>query len=169
LTILIDDAGSGDILWGVVIGAYRLESDSFVYDLIDVSFFKNELFKERKYLSEAAKISIKLVERLNILENEKINICQGDILNEAAKALTEKYGEVRIGRVKIEGRAQELVESAYTDELRNLGYEVRPDRTDKWGKSFWHMYEWVKDDTSRIRWVKTGFPNLKRYKLFQNL
>jgi len=169
LTILIDDAGSGDILWGVVIGAYRPETDSFIYDIIDVSFFKNELYNERQYLQEAAKISIKLIDRLGILENEKIQICQGDILNEAAKALIEKFGEDRIERTRIEGRAQELVEIAYTDELRNLGYEVRPDRTDKWGKNFWHMYDWVKDDTNRIKWVKTGFPNLKRYKLFQNL
>ena len=169
MTILIDDAGSGDILWGVVIGAYRPESDSFIYDLINISFFKNELYKERAYLTEAAKISINLVERLKIRENEKIQICQGDILNVAAEKLLEKYGEDRIERTKIEGRAQELVEIAYTDELRNLGYEVRPDRTDKWGKSFWHMYDWVKEDTSRIKWVKTGFPNLKRYKLFQNI
>lgn len=167
MTILIDDAGTGDLLWGVVIGAYKPETDTFLYDIIDVSFFKEGNFQEKRYLEDAAKIALSLVDRLDHKADEKIKVCQGDVLNVAAEELKEKYGEGIIERVHVEGRAQKLVELAYTDELRNLGYEPIPDRTERWGKSFWHMYDWVKrDPENRVQWVKTGFPNLKKFRIF---
>jgi len=167
LTILIDDAGTGDLLWGVVIGAYQPETDTFLYDIIDVSFFKEGSFQEKRHFEEAAKIALRLVEHFDPKPDERIKVCQGDVLNVAAEALKEKYGEDIIERVHVEGRAQRLVELAYTDELRNLGYEPITDRTEKWGKSFWHMYDWVKrDPKNRVQWVKTGFPNLKKFRIF---
>ncbi len=168
MTILIDDAGTGDLLWGVVIGAYQPETDTFLYDIIDVSFFKPGAFEEKVHYEEAARITLSLVERLERKPDEKIKVCQGDVLNIAAEKLREKYGEDAVERVHVEGRAQELIEGAYTDEIRNLGYEPMPDRTERWGKSFWHMYDWVKKDPrGRVKWVKTGFPNLKKFKIFQ--
>jgi hypothetical protein len=111
---------------------------------------------------------MQLVERLAPKPDEKIKVCQGDILNVTAEKLKEKYSEDTVERVHVEGRAQELIEGAYTDEIRNLGYEPMPDRTERWGKSFWHMYDWVKKDPrGRVKWVKTGFPNLKKFKIFQ--
>jgi len=168
LTILIDDAGTGDLLWGVVIGAYQPETDIFIYDIIDVSFFKEKTFSEKKHFEEAANIALSLVGRLGPKTFEKIKVCQGDILNIAAERLKEQYGEEIVERVHVEGRAQELIEGAYINELRNLGYEAMPDRTEKWGKSFWHMYDWVKrDPEERVKWAKTGFPNLKKFRIFQ--
>ncbi len=167
MTISIDDAGTGDILWGIVIGAYREETDTFLYDLIPVSFFRDGNFQEKSYLKEAAAIALRLVERLIPGPDEKIRVCQGDVMNVTAEALKEVYGEGRIERIRVEGRAQELMEQAYTDELRNLGYEPLPDRTERWGKSFWHMYEWVRENPrERVKWVKTDFPNLKRFRIF---
>jgi len=168
LTIEIDDAGTGDILFGVVIGAYRPEDDHFIYDMIDVRYFQKPVYGKKRHLNEARRIAIRLVDRLGLREEEKILICTGDVLNEAAEALLERYGEEHIERGKIEGRAQFLVERAYTDELHNIGYEAREDRTDKWGKNFWHMYNWVrKDPARRLRWTKSAFPNLKKYPLFK--
>jgi len=168
LTIEIDDAGTGDILLGVVIGAYRPETDHFIYDMIDVRYFQVPVYGKKRHLNEARRMALRLVERLGLRDEEKILICTGDILNEAAEALLEQYGEERIERGKIEGRAQFLVERAYTDELRNIGYEPREDRLEKWGKNFWHMYSWVKRDPgARLRWTKSAFPNLKKYPLFR--
>jgi hypothetical protein len=168
LTIEIDDAGTGDILFGVVIGAYRPETDHFLYDMIDVRYFQEPVYGKKRHLNEARRIALRLVDRLVLGEEEKILICTGDILNEAAEALLEQYGEDRIERGKIEGRAQFLVERAYTNELRNIGYEPREDRTEKWGKNFWHMYNWVKQNPKeRLRWTKSAFPNLKKYPLFK--
>ena len=168
MTIQIDDAGTGDILFGAVIGAYRPETDHFIYDLIDVKFFQEPLYGNGQHYEEAKKISIELVTRLNPKEDEKIIICQGDILDKAAEALTEEYDEDKIERGKIEGRGQYLVELAYTNELRNIGYEPIDERTEKWGKNFWDMYNWIKKKPSkRIKLSKSGFPNLKKYPLFR--
>jgi hypothetical protein len=167
MTIIIDDAGSGDLLWGIVIGAYRPESDVFIYDIIPVEQFQEPIYTEKRHFTEAALISKRLVSRLELAENEKIQICQGNILDETAKTLREQYGDERVERVHIEGRAQHLIELAYLEELRNLGYEPLPDRTEKWGKSFRSMLEWVKQKPERVKWVKSGFPNIQRMKLFQ--
>ena len=167
MTIQIDDAGYGDLLFGAVIGAYRPEKDDFVYDVIDVKYFQKPLFKTREYKKEAGQIARKLVQRLKPEENEKIELCQGDILDQAAEALNKTYGEDRISRTKIVGRAQTLIESAYLDEIRNLGYEPIPDRTEKWGKSFWHMYRWLKKNPKMLRYTKSGWPRLKRFNMFK--
>jgi hypothetical protein len=136
--------------------------------MIDVRYYQEPVYGRKRHLNEARRIALRLVERLGLGEDEKILICTGDVLNEAAEALLERYGEERIERGKIEGRAQFLVERAYTDELRNIGYEPREDRTEKWGKNFWHMYNWVKKDPKRrLRWTKSAFPNLKKYPLFR--
>ena len=168
MTILIDDAGYGDLLHGAVIGAYRPETQEFYYDVIHVKYFQTPLFLQREYLTEAKVISIKLVERMKPSENEKIQLCRGDILDVAAEALIEIYSEERVERIKIEGNAQDLIETAYLDEIRNLGYEPIPDRTEKWGKSFWHMYRWLKKNKKMIKYTKSGWPRLKKYKMFGN-
>lgn len=168
MTILIDDAGYGDLLHGAVIGAYRPETDEFIYDLIDVKYFQKPLFGKKEYQRQAGRIAKKLVKRLGLKDGERIEICQGDILDKAAEALGEINGEDRIKRVKIEGNAQELIESAYLDEIRNLGYEPIPDRTEKWGKSFWHMYRWLKANPKMIKYSKSGWPRLKRFRMFRS-
>ena len=167
MTILIDDAGSGDLLFGTVIGAYRPEDDLFIYDLINVKHFQMPLYKEKTHLREAKRISLELVERLKLREKEKIIICTGDILNVAAEALLEEYGDEVVERGKIEGRGQELVELAYINELKNIGYETIEERTEKWGKNFWDMYNWLKEDKRRLKFAKSAFPNLKKYPLFK--
>jgi len=167
LTILIDDAGSGDLLFGTVIGAYRPEDDIFIYDLINVKHFQMPLYAKKTHLVEAKRISLELVERLKLKEKEKIIICTGDILNVAAEALLEEYSEEVVERGKIEGRGQKLVELAYINELKNIGYETIEERTEKWGKNFWDMYNWLKADKRRLRFAKSAFPNLKKYPLFK--
>jgi hypothetical protein len=167
LTILIDDAGSGDLLFGTVIGAYRPEDEHFIYDLINVEHFQMPLYREKTHLDEAKRIALELVERLELREKEKIIVCTGDILNVAAEALLEKYGEEIVERGKIEGQGQKFVEFAYINELRNIGYEAIDERTEKWGKNFWDMYNWIKEDRSRLIFAKSAFPNLKKYPLFK--
>ena len=168
MTIQIDDAGYGDLLFGVVIGAYRPETDDFFYDVINVKYFQRPLFEKKGYLDEALHIARKLVKRLELEDGERIEICRGDILDKAADGLIEACGEKSLARVKVEGRAQHLVEEAYLDEIRNLGYEPLPDRTEKWGKSFWHMYRWLRNNPRMLRYVKSGWPRLQRFKLFRS-
>jgi len=117
MTIQIDDAGYGDLLFGVVIGAYQPETDRFIYDVVDVRFFQVPLFEKKTYLDEAGHIALRLVERLAPEDGERMEFCRGDILDRAAEALEEAYGDERVIRAKVEGRAQHLVEEAYLDEI----------------------------------------------------
>ena len=134
MTLIIDDAGSGDLLFGVVIGAYREETGEFKYDLIDVRFYQ-EIFREKEYLQESSRIVSKLVAWLNLKPDEAIHICQGCIFDVAAEELHKVYGEDRVKRVRVVGEAQRLTEIAYLDEIRNLGYEPLAEREEKRGKA----------------------------------
>jgi CxxC-x17-CxxC domain-containing protein len=166
VTIIVDDAGSGDLLFGVVIGAYKQETSHFKYDLIDVRFYQ-ENFKEKQYLQESSRIVSKLVAEFNPTPDEEIHICQGCIFDVAAENLRKTYGEDRVKRIHVEGEAQRLIEIAYLDEIRNLGYEPLAERDEKRGKNFFHMMRWLKDNPKMLRYAKTGWPKLKKYQLFQ--
>ncbi len=163
MTLEFDDAGVGDLLGGVVIGVYRSETREFSYDVIDVKFFQPPEFSRRTYLREASEIVSRAIERMRIQEDEPILICSSYLLERAARDLREKYGKDRVIVAKITSDAQRLVETAYLDEVRNLGYEPLAERDEKRGKSFFHMLRWLKRDRRRLKYAKTGWPRLKRY------
>jgi CxxC-x17-CxxC domain-containing protein len=166
MTIIVDDAGSGDLLFGVVIGAYREETGEFKYGLIDVKFYQ-ELFCEKEYLAEASRIVSQLVAALTAKPDEEIHVCQGCIFDTAVVELQKVYGEEHVSRVRVTGEAQRLTEIAYLDEIRNLGYEPLEEREAKRAKSFFHMMRWLKANPDMLRYAKTGWPRLKRYSLFR--
>jgi hypothetical protein len=145
LTVIVDDAGSGDLLFGVVVGAYREETGDFKYDLIDVRFYQ-EIFREKEYLQESSRVVSRLVTGFNLAPDEEIQICQGCIFDVAAEELRKVYGEDRVKRIRVVGEAQRLIEIAYLDEIRNLGYEPLAEREEKRGISFFHMMRWLKDN-----------------------
>jgi hypothetical protein len=97
---------------------------------------------------------------------EEIHICRGNIFDNAIEKIKRKYGEDRIHRVKVTGEAQDLTEIAYIDEVRNLGYEPIEERENKRAKSFFHMMSWLKKNPDMLKYAKTGWPRLRRYKLF---
>lgn len=168
MTIIIDDAGYGDLLFGVVIGAYRPETREFVYDTVDVKYFQRPLFSLKEYPAEVGRIALTLVKRIGLADDERVELCRGDILDEAAAALAERLGQERVARVKVEGETQRLTERAYLDEIRNLGYEPIEDRTKRWAKSFFHMLRWLRAHPEMMKWTKSGWPRLKRYKPFKD-
>ncbi len=168
VTITVDDAGSGDLLHGVVIGAYRDETQEFTYDLIDVKYFQTSLFRRKEYLTQSSKIVSQLVDKLKIKPEEQILICQGYIFDEAVEELRKAYGEDRVQRVKVVGEPQRLVEIAYLDEIRNLGYEPLTERDEKRAKSFFHMMHWLRDNPGMLRYAKTGWPRLARFRMFKS-
>jgi CxxC-x17-CxxC domain-containing protein len=166
VTVIVDDAGSGDLLFGVVVGVYREETKDFKYDMIDVRFYQ-EIFREKEYLQESSRVVSKLVAGFKPSAEEEIHICQGCIFDVAAEELRKVYGEERVKRIKVVGEAQRLIEIAYLDEIRNLGYEPMAEREEKRGKSFFHMMRWLKNNPEMLKYAKTGWPRLKNYHLFE--
>jgi hypothetical protein len=167
MTIIVDDAGSGDILFGVVLGAYRSETQEFKYDVVSVKYFQSNRFRRKEYLGQSSKIVFRLLDRLHTRKGESIMLCRSYIFDTAAKDLAEKYGDSKITRVKVTGEPQYLTETAYVDEIRNLGYEPIKMREQKRAKSFFHMLRWLREDPRRIKHAKTGWPRLSRYHPFR--
>ena len=163
MTLQIDDAGVGDLLDGVVIGAYRPETSEFAYEIVGVEFFQQPNFGRKAYLEEASRIVMKIIDKMKLTENEPVLICSSYIFEKAVRELEEKYGKERVTVTKITGQAQRFVETAYLDEVRNLGYEPLSEREEKRARNFFDMLRWVKKDPRRFKHAKTGWPRLKRY------
>ena len=164
----MDDAGTGDLLFGVVISAFRDSTREFRYDAIDVKYFKTRAFSRKAYLKQCSKIVSKLLAEMKPKAEEEIHICRGYIFDDVIEKLKRKYGEDRIRRVKVTGEPQDLTEIAYRDELRNLGYEPLEKRENKRAESFFHMMRWLNKNPDMLKCAKTGWPRLQRYKLFRS-
>jgi hypothetical protein len=119
-------------------------------------------------MKQAAKIVTKLLNEMKPKKDEQIHICRGYIFDDALERLNRKYGEDRVQRIKVVGEAQDLTETAYLDEIRNLGYEPLEERETKRAKNFFHMMNWLKKNPDMLKYAKTGWPRLQRYKLFKN-
>ncbi len=169
MTIVIDDAGSGDLLFGVIIGAYRPESQEFEYGVVDVQYFQFPRFRRKEYLRQTSKIVFHLLDKLARKRDEIILICRGAIFDRALEDLKNQIGASKIRNIKVTGEPQRLVETAYLDEIRNLGYEPLDERESKRAKSFFHMMKWLGRNPSKIRYAKTGWPRLSRYRMFRSL
>ena len=168
MTIVIDDAGIGDLLFGVVVGAYRSETHEFKYEVLDVKYFRPPRFRSKEYLKQASRIVFQLLDRLELEANEKIQICQGYIFDEAVKDLKDRYDADRVYRIRVTGEPQRLTETAYLDELRNLGYEPIDERDKKRATSFFHMMNWLEKNPDKLIYAKTGWPRLSRYRQFKS-
>jgi hypothetical protein len=163
LTIQVDDAGVGDLLFGAIVGAHRKETEEFHYDVIPVSYFQSPDFRRKLYLKKATELTLRLLDEMRLGPDEVIEICSSFLFDETRPRLTDQYGKDRVNVSVISGKAQDNVETAYLDEIRNLGYSPLPDRDEKRASSFFHMLRWVKSDPTRLRLAKTGWPRLKRY------
>jgi hypothetical protein len=157
----------GDLLFGVVIGAFRCETQEFRYDVLDVKYFRPPRFQSKQYLEQASTVVFQLLAKLGLKKDEPIQICRGYIFDEAANGLRELFGDNQISRIKVTGEPQRLTEIAYLDEIRNLGYEPVKERDEKKAKSFFHMMNWLQRNPEKLVYAKTGWPRLQRYNLFR--
>ncbi len=163
MTVQIDDAGVGDLLYGVVVGTHRKETGEFHYDVIPVKYFQDPLFRRKQYQKKATELALRLLNEMKLKDGEEIEICSSFLFDETRPELVRKFGDQRVKVAAIVGEAQDRVEGAYLDELRNLGYEPIVERDEKRARSFFHMLRWVKNDPQRLRYAKTGWPRLRRY------
>ncbi len=163
MTIQVDDAGVGDLLFGVIVGAHRRETGEFHYDVIPVSYFQSPDFRRKLYLKKATELTLRLIHEMKLGADEQIEICSSFLFDETRETLFDKFGKDRVRVSVISGEAQNNVETAYLDEVRNLGYEPITERDEKRARSFFHMLRWVKNNPDRLKYAKTGWPRLRRY------
>ena len=156
------------MLFGVVIGAFRTETQEFTYDVVDVKYFRYPGFRSKEYLRQTSDIVFKLLAKLKLRKDEQIQICRGYVFDEAVNRLKDMYSDHQIERVIVTGEPQRLTEIAYLDEIRNLGYEPVAERDEKKAKSFFHMMNWLRNNPEKLVYAKTGWPRLQRYNLFRD-
>ncbi len=164
--ILIDDAGWGDLLLGVVIGALKLPGRRYMERRIPVSSFQSPNFEHKRYLGDAVKIAEEIVEVMQPVRETRFKVCSGYVLSSIRRYLREQGFNVE--EAEITGDLQELVERSYVEWCKEVGVPTER-RRDK--RDFWTLLEWVAEKPKhREKLVKTGWKSWKqkwREKAFQ--
>jgi hypothetical protein len=156
--ILMDDAGWGDLILGVVIGTFKLPDRRYLERRISVSSFQPPNFENKQYLDDAVNIADEVVEVMQPDRETRFKICSGYVLSSIRNHLRDQGFNVE--EVEIEGELQEMVEKGYLKWCKEVGVP-RERLEDK--KRFWTLLEWVAEKPKiREKLVKTGWKSWKR-------
>ena len=156
--ILIDDAGWGDLILGVVIGALKLPDRKYMERRIPVSSFQPPNFEDKRYLDDAVKIAKEIVEVMRPDRETYFQICSGYVLSSIRRHLRDQGFNVE--KTEITGELQEMVERSYVEWCKEVGVP-----TERLGDKsrFWTLLEWVAEKPRiREKLVKTGWKSWKQ-------
>jgi len=156
--ILIDDAGWGDFILGVVIGALKLPDRKYLERRIPVSSFQPPNFENKQYLDDAVKIADEIVKVMQPDVETKFKVCSGYVLSSMRRHLRDRGFSVE--EVEITGELQKMVERSYVRWCIEVGVpaEILEDE-----RSFWALLEWVGERPDlREKLVKTGWKSWKQ-------
>ncbi len=155
--ILIDDAGWGDLILGVVIGALKLPDRRYLDRRIPVSSFQPPNFENKRYLDDAVKIAEEIVKVMQPDMETNFKVCSGYVLSSIRRHLRNQGFNVE--EVEITGELQEMVERSYVRWCTEVG--VPEERLDK--RRFSTLLEWVAEKPEiREKLVKTGWKSWKQ-------
>ena len=153
--ILIDDAGWGDIILGVVIGALKLPERRYMERRIPVSSFQSPNFEQKQYLEDTAKIAEEFVEVMHPDEETYFEVCSGFVLSRIQTYL--KNQGFHVDKAKIAGELQERVEKGFIDWCVEVGVP-REKLEIQSRRRFYTLLEWVAEKIEiREKLVKTGW------------
>jgi len=165
--ILIDGAGWGDLILGVVIGALKPPDPRYMERRISVSSFQPPNFENKKYLDDAVKIADEIVEVMRPEVETNFKVCSGYVLSGIRRHLRERGFKVE--EVEATGELQEKVERSYIRWCKEIG--VPAERLED-KRRYWTFLEWVAERPwLREKLVKTGWKSWKtkwREKAFQD-
>jgi hypothetical protein len=152
-TILIDDAGWGDLILGAVIGALKLPDHKYMERRIPVIAFQQPNFENKSYLEEAVRIAREIVDVMQADQQTCFKVCSGFILSRVRSYLQEQGFHVE--KMVITGELQEMVEKSFVDWCVEVG--VPKDRLEN-KRRFYPILDWVADMFElREHLVKTGW------------
>ena len=151
--ILIDDAGWGDLILGVVIGALKPPDRRYMERRIPVSSFQPPNFENKRYLDDAVMIAEEIVEVMQPDRETRFRVCSGYVLSSIRRHLRNQGFDVE--EVEIAGELQEMVERSYVKWCKEVG--VPAERLED-ERRFWTLLEWVAEKPKiRENLVKTGW------------
>jgi len=151
--ILIDDAGWGDLILGVVIGALKLPDHKYMERRIPTSSFQPPNFENKRYLDDAVKIAEEIVDVMRPDEETRFKVCSGYVLSGIRRYLKNRGFTVE--KVEITGELQERVEKGFVEWCVEVGVQAEKleDR-----RRFWTFLKWVAEKPKiREKLVKTGW------------
>jgi hypothetical protein len=151
--IFIDDAGWGDLILGVVIGALKPPDPGYMERRIPISSFQPPNFENKRYLDDAVKIADEIVQVLQPDMETSFKVCSGYVLSSIHKHLSERGFKVE--EVEVTGELQEKVERGYIRWCKEMG--VPAERLED-TRRFWTLLDWVAERPElRETLVKTGW------------
>lgn len=160
--ILIDDAGSGSLIGGTVIGALRIETMEYCYEIIPLKYYTPISFNNKEYLEEAAKLAIKLLQNLSYDKKEEILVCRGYMFDKFRIWLKEN--DFPFKSTKIEEPLQSMVEKTFEDYTVSLGFPRKFISYTKYPFHFHKILRWVYADyENRKKLCKTGWKSWEKF------
>ncbi|MCG8538736.1 MAG: hypothetical protein MJA82_02200 [Clostridia bacterium] len=160
--ILIDDAGSGSLIGGTIIGIMRIETEEYLYDIIPLQYYSPELFQKKMYLDYVVKIVSNLFKRLNVTQDEDILICRGYMFDKL-RIWTSNNG-FKFNSTKIDEPLQSKIESSFEDYAIALGFPKRFISYTKYPFHFHRILQWVYADyDNRAKLCKRGWKSFGKY------
>lgn len=169
--IIIDDAGWGDLLLGVVVGAVKPPDPRYMERRIPTSSFQPPNFGKKRYLDDAVKIAEEIVEVMQPDEQTHFEVSSSYVLSSVRRYLQNRGFKVE--KVDATGELQKMVQRGYVRWCVEAGV---PADLLKTKRRFWTLLEWVAEIPHlRESLVKTGWASWQRkwreeiYKKPQNL
>ncbi len=160
--IQIDDAGSGSLIGGTMIGAIRVEDMDYYCDLIPIKYFKSPYFGNKDYIKYSTKIVCDAITHLKPQKDEPIEICRGYIFDHARPCLS-KMG-YNIIPAAVGNPLQDIVEAEFFNYIINIGVPEAYLKYTRYPFHFHRLMKWVLADFKcRTELCKTGWQSWKKY------
>ena len=160
--IQIDDAGSGSLVGGTLIGILRTETYEYYYEILPIKYFTSPFFENKYYEYYCIDIIKRGFTFLNVDLNERIEICQGYIFEKVRIFLNQKG--YNYFAVKIDEPLQSLIEEQFFKYAISLGIPENYLSYTKYPFHFHRLLKWVfADYDNRITICKTGWKSWKKH------
>lgn len=160
--IQIDDAGSGSLIGGTMIGIYRTNTNEYIDELIPLKYYSKINMKEKAYLQYVVTITKRSFKKLNVKKSEPIEICRGYMFDELRKWLTKE--NYKWENTVISGPLQEKVEHSFEKYVISLGFPEAFIKYTKYPFHFHRILKWVYADyENRTPLCKIGWRSWEKY------
>jgi hypothetical protein len=169
-TIIIDDAGFGCPVGGMIIAGYRPHTKAFEWALVSVGDFQSPAFERHGYRLGSLQAAQGVLRKLNADKGrDVIHICQGEPHKATHDWLARDGWDWQA--VKVQGDLQGLIEQQLKDYLASLGFVYRGS-TEQYGLLFWSAIQWLKDgninqrgmNEEKILQAKSGWESFQYYR-----
>lgn len=160
--IYIDDAGSGSLIGGTVIGAIRKETKQYIYDIIPLEYYNNVNFSKKLYLDKVVDITKGFISELKVEKDEPIFICRGYMFDNLRHYLKEN--QYTHSSIKIKEPLQSKIEKTFENYTIELGFPKRYISYTKYPFHFHRILKWVYADyDNRVDLCKVGWKSWDKY------